>query len=293
MTMPRLISERSYDDITYRTEGGRKDSSGSLSPFTFLCISLVLTLMGLVSLYSASYAKAVDLGLPHYWFFMRQAIVAAVSLGVGAVFTLIPRSALEKGYLLFIPLSLALLDRYDPASLPAWLRKLRRVRYRGGKIDGYASRLHYSTDWLHEMCREGILRDMTRELGGIPFPGQVGLITATADKRPAFRDDTSQLSKMRAVERAINGREKLYIPRGRVTPELCQKIQDGDIILFTTDKKGLDTAHVGIACRRNGATRVMHASLGKREITVSQESLAGYLEKIPSHSGIIIARLNY
>lgn len=109
MTMPRLISERSYDDITYRTEGGRKDSSGSLSPFTFLCISLVLTLMGLVSLYSASYAKAVDLGLPHYWFFMRQAIVAAVSLGVGAVFTLIPRSALEKGYLLFIPLSLALL----------------------------------------------------------------------------------------------------------------------------------------------------------------------------------------
>ena len=190
-------------------------------------------------------------------------------------------------------LSLALLDRYDPASLPAWLRELRRVRYRGGKIDGYASRLHYSTDWLHEMCREGILRDMTRELGGIPFPGQVGLITATADKRPAFRDDTSQLSKMRAVERAINGREKLYIPRGRVTPELCQKIQDGDIILFTTDKKGLDTAHVGIACRRNGATCVMHASLGKREVTVSQESLAGYLEKIPSHSGIIIARLNY
>ena len=78
-----------------------------------------------------------------------------------------------------------------------------------------------------------------------------------------------------------------------MTPELCQKIQDGDIILFTTDKKGLDTAHVGIACRRNGATRVMHASLGKRKVTVSQESLAGYLEKIPSHSGIIIARLNY
>ena len=109
MTMPRLVLERSYDDITYKADGGRKDTSGSLSPFTFLCIALVLTLMGLVALYSSSYPRAIELGLPHYWFFMRQAIVAAVSLAVGALLTLIPRGALEKGHVLFIPLSIILL----------------------------------------------------------------------------------------------------------------------------------------------------------------------------------------
>lgn len=189
-------------------------------------------------------------------------------------------------------LSLALLDKYDTDSLPAWLRELRRVRYRDGKIADYTSRLHYSTDWLHEMCRAGILRDITRELGGIPLPNRVGLITATADKRPVFLRDSTLLPKMRAVEEAINGRERRFIPREKVTIELCERIQDGDIILFTSSQKGLDTAHVGLAFRQDGTVHVMHASSGKGKVTVSAESLPGYLERISSHSGIIVARVN-
>ena len=189
-------------------------------------------------------------------------------------------------------LALALLDRYEPENMGDFLDNLRRVRYREGEIADYTSRLHYSTDWLHEMCRAGILRDITRELGGVPFANRAGLITATADKRPALQRDSVLTAKMRAIEQAINARKKWYIPREHVTHELCEHIQDGDILLFTSGKEGLDTAHVGIAIRRNGGIHVMHASLGGRKVMVSEEDLPGYLEKITSHSGIIIARVN-
>ncbi len=103
--MPRLVQERYYDDITYRAEG-KKDSSGSLSPFTFLCISLVLALLGLVALYSASYMKAIGLSLPHYYYFARQMIVALVALAAGLLLIVVPSRIVSKAYLVILPVSL-------------------------------------------------------------------------------------------------------------------------------------------------------------------------------------------
>ena len=107
--MPRINPERSYDDITYRAEGNRIDGSGSFSPFTFLCISLILTLLGLTVLYSASYTKAIAEDLPHFFYFMRQGIAAAVSVVLSVILTLIPMKKLEKGYIVLAPAALAAL----------------------------------------------------------------------------------------------------------------------------------------------------------------------------------------
>lgn len=45
---------------------------------------------------------------------------------------------------------------------------VRTLRYRGGIVNGYPSRLHYTSEWLLQAQRNGILREITRELGGIP-----------------------------------------------------------------------------------------------------------------------------
>ena len=37
------------------------------------------------------------------------------------------------------------------------------IRYRGGVIDGYASRLHYFSDWASDNEKKGILREVTQE----------------------------------------------------------------------------------------------------------------------------------
>ena len=39
-------------------------------------------------------------------------------------------------------------------------RTLQSIRYRGGKIDGYASRLHYFTDWIIDNQKKKTLKDV-------------------------------------------------------------------------------------------------------------------------------------
>ena len=37
-----------------------------------------------------------------------------------------------------------------------FFRQLREIRYRGGIIDEYSSRLHYTTDWIYDNGKKGI-----------------------------------------------------------------------------------------------------------------------------------------
>jgi len=42
--------------------------------------------------------------------------------------------------------------------------QLQLVRYRGGIIDGYPSRLHYTTDYWYDNERKGVLKVVTRQI---------------------------------------------------------------------------------------------------------------------------------
>ena len=44
---------------------------------------------------------------------------------------------------------------------------LEHIRYRGGKKDGFASRLHYALDWIHDNEQKGIIKNITIDLKGI------------------------------------------------------------------------------------------------------------------------------
>lgn len=186
-------------------------------------------------------------------------------------------------------IALALLSNYEPRQTENYLKNLQNTRYRDGEITDYTARLHYSTDWLYEMNQFGILKDVTRENGGILFPNKVGFISGNWQKYPVLRQDSLLVKKIVRVENNINNREYYYIPKNQVSAVIGQ-IQPGDIILITTDKKGLDTAHVGIAVEQDGQIHLLHASLSAKKVTVTEGSLPEYLQGIRSHSGIIIAR---
>ena len=50
-------------------------------------------------------------------------------------------------------------------SFKAFQRLLRKIRYRQGRLQGYSSRLHYFSDWIHDNQKKGIVRDVTAEIG--------------------------------------------------------------------------------------------------------------------------------
>ena len=184
-------------------------------------------------------------------------------------------------------LAISMLDSYQGNDMQPFLQALQKVRYRAGRIEGYTSRLHYSTDWLHEMEKGGIVRDITPELGGIPFIKPVDFLS----RQMQTKGDTLLYREMKHVETAINARKRVYLPKEKVTEEVCKHIQDGDILLFTTNRPGLDTGHVGIAKRVDGEVHLLHASSSEKRVTVTPGNLVDYLREVPAHSGIIIARI--
>lgn len=84
-------------------------SSHSPSAFIFLLTTLLLTSLGLVMLYSASYNEALSFGLEHTYFFSRQLTFALLALVPIAVVLLLPTRWIRSLSSLFLLGTVALL----------------------------------------------------------------------------------------------------------------------------------------------------------------------------------------
>ncbi len=168
---------------------------------------------------------------------------------------------------------------------------LRDIRYRGGIIDGYASRLHYFSDWLAANAAAGHLTVVTEQLGGIPDPRPITFMTSHASAYPALTDSTTLLA-ITDVEAGLNaGPVRLVIPKDSIAL-ITAGIRDGDIIAAATTVAGLDVSHTGFAIWQNGALHLMHAPLTDSPVEISPLPLAQRIMRISSQWGIMVARIN-
>lgn len=188
-------------------------------------------------------------------------------------------------------LALALLSNYDTISMRDFVHNIVKLRYREGKITDYTSRLHYSTDWLYEMERLHYLSDVTKSLGGTRYFPQVGFMSAHPGKYPPLAADKHLVDKMRDIETSINKRTYYYLPKEKIKTA-TGKIHTGDIVLITTNIRGLDTSHLGIAVKKGRKTYLMHASSTAGKVVITTDPLELYMADIASQTGIIIARPN-
>ncbi len=168
-------------------------------------------------------------------------------------------------------------------------RELRSIRYFDGAIDGYASRLHYTTAWITDNVRKNILDDISKALGGNRFPVKVAYMSAHPEKYPALKNNHEQLERIRKMETGINNRSYFYIPR-RDIREKQSLIRNGDIVCFTTSIPGLDVSHMGIAYWQKGNLTFIHASSKANKVIVNPQSLADYCILNSSTTGIMVLR---
>lgn len=171
-------------------------------------------------------------------------------------------------------------------------RMLRSLRYRNGVIDGYASRLHYFSDWIGQNSRKGLVRDVTAELGGVLETDPINFMSTHPD---AYRQlaDPGVVEDVASVEAMLSGSGRHVIPEGRVA-DVAGEIRNGDIIAATSTVAGLDVAHTGLALWVDGELRLLHAPLVGEAVQISETSLAERLGRIDSQDGIIVARpLNF
>ncbi|MEM9984999.1 MAG: N-acetylmuramoyl-L-alanine amidase-like domain-containing protein [Bacteroidota bacterium] len=167
--------------------------------------------------------------------------------------------------------------------------ELTRLRYRGGALQGYDSRLHYFSDWIYDNTQKGIVQDVTQAIGGESYPKTIDFMGTHRQAYAALSDDQLFASILQ-TEQALNQRKHFFIPKAKVAA-LDQHIEDGDLIAITTTVKGLDVSHVGIAIHHQGRLHLLHASTDQKEVVISKRPLAEYLAGNRSQSGIMVARL--
>jgi Protein of unknown function (DUF1460) len=171
----------------------------------------------------------------------------------------------------------------------AFKEKLRNIRYRDGVID-YAARLHYFSDWLFENEKRGILKQVTKELGGEPYLKKVYFMSRKKDTIYGNMADPYTYKTVQKVEKEITSREKIYIPKDKVAA-MQHLLKEGDIIGITNKTEGMDMAHVGIIVLVNGQARLMHASSQYRKVMITEGTLAEYLLGNKIQTGIMVGRL--
>jgi hypothetical protein len=176
-----------------------------------------------------------------------------------------------------------------PAARARYEQYLRDLRYRGGTIDGYPSRIHYFSEWLSENERGGRVRQLTRELGGTEDTAPIDFMST---HRAAYRqlEAPRVLDAIRAMEGRLNrASPRWYIPESRIAA-VAGRIRNGDVIAATSTVGGLDVAHTGFALWRAGALHLLHAPLVGHSVEISEQSLAERILAIASQDGIMVAR---
>lgn len=175
-----------------------------------------------------------------------------------------------------------------PLAEASYAALLTEIRYRGGVIDGYPSRLHYFTDWIADNDRRGLVRDITAELGGVRDDEPIDFMTTHPD---AYRQlsDPANVALVREHEVALSEAGRHFIPEDRID-EVAEGIRDGDIIAATSTVAGLDVAHTGLALRVDGSLRLMHAPLVGDSVQISEITLGERIRGIEGQDGILVAR---
>jgi hypothetical protein len=185
-------------------------------------------------------------------------------------------------------LAFARLIRTGEDDFGAFRRELQRIRYRGGALEGYGSRLHYFSEWIFDNEQRGLVRDITREIGGVVIDEPVDFMTRNPQ---AYRQlaDPSTVNRIREIETSLSRRQRHYIPQDRIAA-LASSIEDGDIIAATSSIRGLDVAHTGFAIWRNGQLHLLHAPLVGTVVEISDSPLAQRILGIRGQDGIMVAR---
>jgi hypothetical protein len=188
-------------------------------------------------------------------------------------------------------ISLAKTVRDGNPSFEKFCRNLQQLRYREGKITGYTARLHYTTDWIYENARKGLVRDITEESGGKPLPLNLSFMSAHPDSYKQLKGDAGKLAEIREKEKEISARSCYYIPETEID-SLAHNIESGDMVGFVTTINGLDLSHVGITYRKNGKLTFIHASASAaKRVIINEESVSSYVKRIKTNRGIIVVRL--
>ena len=173
-----------------------------------------------------------------------------------------------------------------------FIEELQKLRYRGGVVNGYSSRLHYMTDWFYENQKNGILKNISTDLGGVKEGKKINFMSNHRKEYKQLKSNDKNLNEIISFEGDINERGGFsYLPKSNIAIT-AQLIPHMSVIAFTTSIKGLDVSHTGFAFQKDGELTFIHASTLLGKIVIDKKTLSEYCNSQNSCTGVVVGVLS-
>lgn len=170
---------------------------------------------------------------------------------------------------------------------------LERIRYRGGHLDGYPSRLHYISDWALDNSHRGNFDEVTDRVPHCTHVVRtIDFMSAHSDLYPAL-SDSATLAAIKSVEAGYRSHR---FPCVRATdlrrPEVQNALANGDVVALVAKRTDLDVTHMGIIVKdEDGVPHLLHASSSGGRVMITEGSVADFFKRNPKLLGLRVFRL--
>lgn len=190
--------------------------------------------------------------------------------------------------------TLLALTRAAMEKSPSWYcfaSHLETIRYRSGKLNGYASRLHYASAWIVENTARGHLSEITKNIPRYETQiKSLKFMSAHRDLYPALAND-STYNEIKNFESGYSMHAFPFVNKNNlVKKDVIAELQDGDIVCLTTKIEGLDVSHFGIILFKGQKPHLLHASSDKKKTILDKYDLAESLRNNRNVTGIRVLR---
>jgi hypothetical protein len=153
------------------------------------------------------------------------------------------------------------------------LAELHYTRYRGGKMGDFTTRLHYTTDWMVDNEKKGVVKILAPTLPGAePFTQKVGIMSKHPENYRQLKAHPEMIPAIKRYEDEINNYNVKFISLDKIAG-VESHLKTGDIIGVATSEPGIDIAHTGLCIADDkGVIHFMDASSSKSHYRVTFET---------------------
>ena len=169
---------------------------------------------------------------------------------------------------------------------------IENVRYRGGTMGDYSSRIHYISEWIIDNHMRGNLVEVTPDLPHADYlVKNIDYMTKHPGQYRQLKNDSAMVEKIRRYE--LRQHRFPYLKRSWLNnKDVKAALHSGDFISLVTKIDGLDVSHNGIVIvDEKGDPYLLDASMSGGKVMLESKPLFKYLERSKNNIGVRIFRM--
>ena len=169
---------------------------------------------------------------------------------------------------------------------------IENVRYRGGEMGDYSSRIHYISEWIIDNNVRGNLVEVTPDLPHVDYMiKNIDYMTHHTGSYRQLKNDSVMVEKIRRFE--LRNHRFPFLKRSWLNDKAVKAaLRSGDFVSLVTKTEGLDVSHNGIIIVDDkGDPYLLDASMSGGKVMLEGKPLFKYLERSKTNIGVRVFRM--